>query len=137
MTPAEETAAPAPAAETPVTEPATKKAKLDEGASAPAADTAPAAAETAEAGWPGHTLNVNFALDKDQEGKLFSELAASDVVVLQGIGPKSKVFLDECSVKTVADLAEFKFYKSAKVRPPSVPPAFFRLGFLAANCRIC
>lgn len=126
MAPAEETVAPAPAADAPVAEPAAKRPKLDDEAKAAPADAAPQTPDMA--GWPDHTLNANLALDKKQEGKLFSELAAADVEVLQGLGPKSKVLLEECSIKTVADLAEFKFYKSAKVRLR----AFFRLGVL--NC---
>ncbi len=96
-----------------------KKAKIDTEAGANSnADAEPVhAPETVEvAGWPDHKMNVNLAIDKESEGKLFSVLAASDCIVLQGMGDKAQALMEECGVKTVTQLAEFKYYKMAKVR---------------------
>lgn len=72
--------------------------------------------EAAAPGWAEHNLNANFCVMKDSEGKLLSEIASSDCQILQGIGDKSKELIDALGVKTVKDLAEYKYYRIAKVR---------------------
>lgn len=67
------------------------------------------------AGWPDHTLNVNFCLMKESEGRMFSEIAVSGCEILQGVGDKTKALMEAFGVKTVTDLANYKYYKIAKV----------------------
>lgn len=90
----------------------------------PKAAAAPQAAEPAVAekadeakamGWEGHTMNINLAIDKESEVKFLSDLATADVQVLQGIGAVKASVCDALGVKTVAELAEYPFYKMAKV----------------------
>ncbi len=71
--------------------------------------------ETTASAWSNHKLNMNFGLMKDSEGLRFSEIAESKCDILQGIGEKSVEVCENFGVKTVADLAEYKYYKIAKV----------------------
>mmetsp|Transcript_19998 Transcript_19998/g.34245 ORF Transcript_19998/g.34245 Transcript_19998/m.34245 type:complete len:174 (+) Transcript_19998:56-577(+) len=61
-----------------------------------------------------YTLNVNKALDKDQESKSFREVIKADVGALEGIGEKLTEMLNALHVKTVEDLANWKYFKAAR-----------------------
>lgn len=91
-------------------EPVTKKQKLTNDADLP---VDPAKVEVSD--WADHTLNVNFCIMKESEGKMFTDIARSDCDILEGLGDKSKALMELFGVETVADLAEYKFYKIAKV----------------------
>lgn len=105
-----------PIKEAPAAEPAAAPAKEAETKDAPAPAAAEEkAAEPKPTGWEGHTMNVNSAIDKESEGKFLSDLATAEVSVLQGIGAVKGSVCEALGVKTVGDLAEYPFYKMAKV----------------------
>mmetsp|Transcript_47199 Transcript_47199/g.65512 ORF Transcript_47199/g.65512 Transcript_47199/m.65512 type:complete len:203 (-) Transcript_47199:215-823(-) len=83
-------------------EPAAKKAKTDD-----AVDDGPT-------GWEGHTMNISEAIMKGDEGKHFNDLKDADVTVLQGIGQFSAGVLEHLGVKTVSDMATYKFFLLAR-----------------------
>lgn len=59
-------------------------------------------------------FNVNFALIKAEEVKSFHELKDHPVVTLQGIGPKLSSEFDKLGIKTIQQMADYKFYHLAK-----------------------
>ncbi|GMH45861.1 hypothetical protein BSKO_13824 [Bryopsis sp. KO-2023] len=61
-----------------------------------------------------YTLNVNLAVDKEDEVKSFGDLAASPVEVVQGIAEKGAAALEPLGVKTVKDLGTNKFFRWAR-----------------------
>jgi hypothetical protein len=61
-----------------------------------------------------HTLNCDLALKKREEDLAFHDLSAEQVSVLQGIGPVHLEALHALGIKTVKDLANYKFYHLAK-----------------------
>ncbi|GMH45862.1 hypothetical protein BSKO_13825 [Bryopsis sp. KO-2023] len=61
-----------------------------------------------------HTLNVNLAVDKEHETLSFTEIATLPIDALQGIAERGADALKKIGVKTVADLANLKYYKWAK-----------------------
>lgn len=63
---------------------------------------------------PPHQLNMNLALIKKEEGGYFSDLATHPVVTLQGIGPKHSEQLHALGLKTLQQLADYKFFHLAK-----------------------
>lgn len=62
----------------------------------------------------GLTLNLNNALDKAHEAKSLKELVDTDVSAIQGVGPKTVEMLNALHIKTIGQLATFKFYVAAK-----------------------
>lgn len=60
------------------------------------------------------TLNCAKALIKQNEIGSFKTVLTMDVTTLQGIGPKHQEKLHQLKIKTVADLANYKFYHLAK-----------------------
>lgn len=54
-------------------------------------------------------LNINKALDKAYEGKSFKELVDMPLAGFAGITDESAKALEHFGVKTVADLASWKF----------------------------
>lgn len=60
------------------------------------------------------TLNVNNALKKQEEEKTFGELLGQPVTILQGIGPKYAEELETLGLKTIDQLADYKFYHLAR-----------------------
>jgi predicted RecB family nuclease len=66
------------------------------------------------ADWEGHTLNINEAVMKIDEGSNLTGIAEASVSVLQGIGPKSDAVLEALKVETVSDLATYKFFTVAR-----------------------
>ena len=61
-----------------------------------------------------HTLNASKALKKVDETHSFSILATEDVSILQGIGPARLEALHSLGIKTIPDLANFKFFHTAR-----------------------
>jgi len=61
-----------------------------------------------------YNLNINQAVDKEYEGSSFKELCSAPVGALQGIGPKGQEIFKKLKIKTVKDLALYKFYRIAK-----------------------
>eukprot|EP00566_Odontella_aurita_P028102 CAMPEP_0113577662 /NCGR_PEP_ID=MMETSP0015_2-20120614/29009_1 /TAXON_ID=2838 /ORGANISM="Odontella" /LENGTH=189 /DNA_ID=CAMNT_0000481299 /DNA_START=97 /DNA_END=666 /DNA_ORIENTATION=- /assembly_acc=CAM_ASM_000160 len=65
-------------------------------------------------GWESHTLNSSEAFMKADEGRSFTSLATDSVSVLQGIGPVATRVLEVLKLKTVEDLAKYKFFLMAR-----------------------
>lgn len=62
-----------------------------------------------------HTLNCGKALKKADESRSFGELAVEkDIGVLQGIGPVSLEALNGLGIRTINDLATYKYYHIAR-----------------------
>ena len=61
-----------------------------------------------------HTLNCAKALKKAVETHSFKALAKEDVSVLQGIGPERLHALHAMGIKTIEDLAKYKYYHMAR-----------------------
>lgn len=61
-------------------------------------------------GWEDHTMNVSEALMKDVEGVHFQELVNTEVSALQGIGTFSTRVLEGLGVRTIGELAKYKFF---------------------------
>ena len=61
-----------------------------------------------------HRLNINFAVKKPEEGLAFSELKDHPAMTLQGIGPKHSEQLQQLGLKTIQQLADYKFYHLSK-----------------------
>ena len=74
----------------------------------------PAAKKQKTEDWAEHKLNIENAVVKADEGKRFSELAESNIQVLQGIGPVHDQILESLKITTVKDMATYKFYLAAK-----------------------
>lgn len=63
---------------------------------------------------PPHQLNINSALKKKDEGHYFNELIDQPATTLQGIGPKHAQDLSKLGLKTIAKLADYKFFHLAR-----------------------
>lgn len=61
-----------------------------------------------------HTLNCAKALKKADEADSFSVLSKENVSVLQGIGPTRLEALHSLGIKSVPDLANYKYYHTAR-----------------------
>lgn len=61
-----------------------------------------------------HTLNCELALNKPQEGETFSTLSEGPIHILQGIGPVHTEAFDKLGLRSIKDLADYKFYHMAK-----------------------
>lgn len=61
-----------------------------------------------------HTLNCSNALKKADESHSFVSLAQEDVSILQGIGPTRLEALNGLGIKTIPDLAKYKYYHTAR-----------------------
>ena len=81
-----------------VEEPASKKAKT----------------EDESTGWEEHKLNISEAVMKEDESKYFSDIADMDVSALQGIGPESSKVLAALKIKTIQQLATYKYFLLAR-----------------------
>jgi len=66
------------------------------------------------ASFDNHTLNCSKALKKGREGRLFSDLKTDPVSTLEGIGPKRTEALAILGLKTIEDLANYKFFDMAR-----------------------
>lgn len=85
-----------------VTEPAVKKAKGDDGEAVP------------KTGWENYTMNVAEAVVIASEGEHLSTIADGPVSALQGIGPEATKVADVLGIKTVRELAQYKYFKMAR-----------------------
>lgn len=61
-----------------------------------------------------YALNVNLAVDKQHEKMRFVDMTKLPVDALQGIAEKGAEALSKIGVKSIADLANSKYYKWAK-----------------------
>jgi predicted RecB family nuclease len=61
-----------------------------------------------------HSLNCENTLKKEHEGESLSELSQSSIQVLQGIGPIHSEAFDKLGIRSIQDLANYKFYRMAK-----------------------
>lgn len=71
-------------------------------------------AKKAKTGWEDHTCNCADALVKKDEGDHLADIAKSPITVLQGIGEKHNDLLEHLHIKTVEDLANYKFFLMAR-----------------------
>uniref|UniRef100_A0A7S1D6K2 Uncharacterized protein n=1 Tax=Cyclophora tenuis TaxID=216820 RepID=A0A7S1D6K2_CYCTE len=74
------------------------------------AEEEPPAKKAKPTGWEDHKLNISEAVMKADEGKFLSELSKAPISTIQGIGPKSETILTAMGLKTVEDLATYKFF---------------------------
>lgn len=58
---------------------------------------------------PGTHMNIDHALDKEHETKSFKDILELPVSALEGLTEKADATLAELGVKTIADLANFKY----------------------------
>lgn len=65
-------------------------------------------------GPPDYKLNTGKALKKAYERQSFGNLAQQSVECLQGIGPKHAEELKELNLKTIQQLADYKFFHLAR-----------------------
>eukprot|EP00934_Nitzschia_sp_Nitz4_P008869 Nitzschia sp. Nitz4//scaffold211_size37880//3548//4105//NITZ4_007698-RA/size37880-processed-gene-0.0-mRNA-1//1//CDS//3329541955//8859//frame0 len=70
--------------------------------------------KTEPTGWEEHTMNISEAIMKADEVKFLTDIANADVESLQGIGPMSASVLDALGVKSVKDLAKYKYFLLAR-----------------------
>jgi hypothetical protein len=59
-------------------------------------------------------MNIDNAVDKKFETKSFKEISEAPTSALQGLSEKARALLDELHVKTVKDLADFKYCRYAE-----------------------
>lgn len=60
------------------------------------------------------TLNFNKAVDKAHESSSLRELVDAPVSAIEGVGPKTEEMLVSMHIKTISQLAHWKFYRAAK-----------------------
>jgi predicted flap endonuclease-1-like 5' DNA nuclease len=65
-------------------------------------------------GWEDHKLNCSEALMKKDEGKHLIDITQSDILTLQGIGDFHAGVLENLGVKTVGELAKYKYFLIAR-----------------------
>ena len=80
----------------------------------PGAKGAARALTTASTHAESATLNINGALKKEYEVKPLRVLVEQDAGIIQGIGPVHLNALNELGIKTIRDLADYKFYHRAR-----------------------
>lgn len=85
-------------------EPAPKKAKTEENVT-PTKDTV-----EESTGWENHTLNISEALMKQDEGRHLTDVIDDDVCTLQGIGSVASKVLTSLGIKTIRQLAKYKYF---------------------------
>jgi len=95
-------------------EPAPKKAKTTVENVTPAKVeeyvTPAKAAVEVPSGWENHTLNISEALMKKDEGRHLTDVSDDDIITLQGIGSMSSNVLKSLGVKTIRQLATYKYF---------------------------
>lgn len=57
----------------------------------------------------GSTMNVDQAVDKDAEAMSFTEMIESPISILQGLTPEADELFGSIGVKSVGDLADWKY----------------------------
>jgi len=70
--------------------------------------------EDLKIGWENHTMNISGCLEDEDAGDFLSTVSTSDVSIFHGIGPLSSRVLDELHVKTIEDLANWKYFLIAR-----------------------
>mmetsp|Transcript_55741 Transcript_55741/g.63273 ORF Transcript_55741/g.63273 Transcript_55741/m.63273 type:complete len:219 (-) Transcript_55741:81-737(-) len=65
-------------------------------------------------GFEEHTLNISEAVMKEDETASFVGLLGKPVSTLQGMGPKSSELANALGLKTVQDLADYKYFHWAR-----------------------
>jgi predicted RecB family nuclease len=65
-------------------------------------------------GWEDHKLNCSEALMKKNEGSHLTEISESDILTLQGIGDFHGGVLEHLGVRTVEQLAKYKYFLIAR-----------------------
>jgi nucleotidyltransferase/DNA polymerase involved in DNA repair len=65
-------------------------------------------------GWEDHKLNCSEALMKKDEGKHLIDITESDILTLQGIGDFHAGVLEHLGVRTVGELAKYKYFLIAR-----------------------
>jgi predicted flap endonuclease-1-like 5' DNA nuclease len=63
----------------------------------------------------GFAMNLNRAVDKEWEGTCFRDVLKAPPHTLQGLAPRSDEVLAKFGVKSVEDLANWKFYHICKM----------------------
>jgi predicted flap endonuclease-1-like 5' DNA nuclease len=63
----------------------------------------------------GFAMNLNRAVDKEWEGTCFRDVLKAPPHTLQGLAPRSDEVLAKFGIKTVEDLANWKFYHICKM----------------------
>lgn len=63
---------------------------------------------------PGSVMNVDEAVDKSSEAKTFTEMVESPISILQGLTTEADELFASMGVKTVGELAEWKYAKWAE-----------------------
>lgn len=76
--------------------------------------SSPPPAKKVKTGWENHTLNMNDAIMKADETRHFGKLKDDPVQTLQGIGPVAEKVLEHLKVKTISDLASYKYFLLAR-----------------------
>jgi len=71
-------------------------------------------AKKVKTGFEDHTLNISEAIMKGEEKESFKDLVGLSVSTMQGIGPKATELVEHLGLKTVQDLAEFKYFVWAR-----------------------
>eukprot|EP01023_Acetabularia_acetabulum_P009043 TRINITY_DN13997_c0_g1_i3.p1 TRINITY_DN13997_c0_g1~~TRINITY_DN13997_c0_g1_i3.p1 ORF type:complete len:210 (-),score=37.24 TRINITY_DN13997_c0_g1_i3:477-1040(-) len=69
----------------------------------------------------GYQLNLENLLTKEYECSCLGEILEAPVHALQGIGPKAEQALIAVGVKTVRDMAEWKYFKIAAALVTCLP----------------
>mmetsp|Transcript_39151 Transcript_39151/g.58186 ORF Transcript_39151/g.58186 Transcript_39151/m.58186 type:complete len:184 (-) Transcript_39151:253-804(-) len=70
----------------------------------------PEAKKAKPTGWEDHKLNISEAVMKADEGRFLTDIAKDPIRTLQGIGPKADSVLKEMNLKTIEDLATYKYF---------------------------
>jgi nucleotidyltransferase/DNA polymerase involved in DNA repair len=65
-------------------------------------------------GWEDHKLNCSEALMKKDEGKHLTEISKSDILTIQGIGDFHAGVLEHLHIRTVGELAKYKYFLMAR-----------------------
>jgi vacuolar-type H+-ATPase subunit H len=68
-----------------------------------------AGVETKDGRLSDSVMNVDEAVDKDAEAKTFTEMIESPIHILQGLTPEAEALFAKMDVKSVGDLADWKY----------------------------
>mmetsp|Transcript_15376 Transcript_15376/g.33612 ORF Transcript_15376/g.33612 Transcript_15376/m.33612 type:complete len:185 (-) Transcript_15376:131-685(-) len=74
----------------------------------------PAKKQKSAEDWAEHKMNISEAVMKADEGRNLTDIAGESIHVIQGIGPMSEKILEAMGVKTVKDLATYKYFIMAR-----------------------
>ncbi|KAJ8901677.1 hypothetical protein NDN08_003883 [Rhodosorus marinus] len=68
----------------------------------------------ASAGKDGYKLNISEAIMVDLEGESLNSISKMPISAIQGVGEKTEKVLGALGLKTVSDMADYKFYKISR-----------------------